>query len=46
MWNNFLLDPLKGKIDDDWLMPVVHGYMAQVNLSFLRDLSYLINIYF
>lgn len=33
IWNEFLIEPIKGKIHPDWLLEITHGFVSQSHIS-------------
>lgn len=33
IWNEFLIQPVKGKIHPDWLLEITHGFVSQSHIS-------------
>ncbi|XP_063704521.1 polyphosphoinositide phosphatase [Culicoides brevitarsis] len=33
IWNEFLMQPVKGKIHPDWLLEITHGFVSQSHIS-------------
>ncbi|OQR75685.1 polyphosphoinositide phosphatase-like [Tropilaelaps mercedesae] len=41
VWNSYLLEPLKGSVEPDWLLYITHGFVGQANISFYGRPLYL-----
>lgn len=33
VWNDYLLEPLRGHVHDDWIVYLIHGFLSQLGES-------------